>query len=310
MNVAQQAWEEATIPRLRDLLARHIPGTGQEDLRSFEWYYSWRQASTAGRTRRINLSDGACRIAFSPNGDRLAVAHTFGPMVTLIDTKRATVLETVGSVGRPRWSHTFAAFSSDGKLLAYPSFDWRSVRLRDVGRCHRTRTVLQPTGQKSWVPLMIGDRFRSRDRHFTFDPRQVTAAAFSPSNGAVLAVGDADGVLRIGDMHTGKTTRVFHLKDAIHAVVFSRDGAMIGATSVQGDLKVWELLEGCERYSDVQNGAYNAIAFSPGGETFVSSGSEDVRVVNLNTRESRAQRDRGWHSGILSQRRTFRNGRE
>ena len=25
MNVAQQAWEEATIPRLRDLLGRHIP---------------------------------------------------------------------------------------------------------------------------------------------------------------------------------------------------------------------------------------------------------------------------------------------
>ena len=151
MNVAQQAWEEATIPRLRNLLARQIPGTGQEDLRSFEWYYSWRQASTAGRTRRINLSDGACQIAFSPNGDRLAVAHTFGPMVTLIDTKRATVVETVGSVGRPRWSHNFAAFSSDGKLLVYPSLDWRSVRLRTRERCHRKRPVVRRCSRGSGV---------------------------------------------------------------------------------------------------------------------------------------------------------------
>ena len=88
-------------------------------------------------------------------------------------------------------------------------------------------------------------------------------------------------------MHTGKTTIAFRLDDAIHAVVFSRNGAMIGATSVRGDLKVWDLAERNERYSDLQNGAYNAIAFSPGGETFVSSGNDDVRVVNLNTGESK-----------------------
>ena len=132
MNVAQQAWEEATIPRLRELLDRHIPKTGQEDLRSFEWYYSWRQASTSSRARRIKLSDGACRIAFSPNGDKLAVAHTFGPTVTLVDTKRATVLETM----REPVAHDGHTISPRSPPMAsywsYPNFDWKSVLLRTV----------------------------------------------------------------------------------------------------------------------------------------------------------------------------------
>ena len=49
----------------------------------------------------------------------------------------------------------------------------------------------------------------ARDRHFTFDPGQVTVAAFSPRNDSVLAVGDGAGVVRIGDIHTGKTTTAF-----------------------------------------------------------------------------------------------------
>jgi serine/threonine protein kinase len=41
MNVAQQAWEAAKVARVLELLNRHRPEPGQEDLRGFEWYYLW-----------------------------------------------------------------------------------------------------------------------------------------------------------------------------------------------------------------------------------------------------------------------------
>ena len=44
MNVAQQAWEEATIPRLPRLLDRHVPKPARTICGRLEWYYSWRQA--------------------------------------------------------------------------------------------------------------------------------------------------------------------------------------------------------------------------------------------------------------------------
>src|SRR5262245_10971943 len=41
MNLAGQAWENAGIPRMMDLLNNHLPKPGQQDLRGIEWYYLW-----------------------------------------------------------------------------------------------------------------------------------------------------------------------------------------------------------------------------------------------------------------------------
>ena len=37
MNLAQQAWENTNIEHMQELLAKHVPKEGQEDLRGFEW---------------------------------------------------------------------------------------------------------------------------------------------------------------------------------------------------------------------------------------------------------------------------------
>ena len=67
MNLAQNAWEATNIQVVLDLLERHRPKEGQEDLRGFEWYY-WNRLchrdllTLKGHTRPVSS------VAFSPDG--------------------------------------------------------------------------------------------------------------------------------------------------------------------------------------------------------------------------------------------------
>src|SRR5262249_14222943 len=42
MNLAMQAWRAGEVPRVLELLEAQRPGSKDEDLRGFEWYYLWR----------------------------------------------------------------------------------------------------------------------------------------------------------------------------------------------------------------------------------------------------------------------------
>ena len=42
MKVALQVWEDGHTEWASALLDKHIPASGAEDLRSFDWYYLWR----------------------------------------------------------------------------------------------------------------------------------------------------------------------------------------------------------------------------------------------------------------------------
>ena len=74
MNLAQQAWEQSNIGRLRTLLERQRPEPGQEDLRGFEWYYWWRAAHLD--VASIAGTQGApfAQLAISPDGKIVADA--------------------------------------------------------------------------------------------------------------------------------------------------------------------------------------------------------------------------------------------
>src|SRR5262249_58774041 len=70
MNLAQEAWENADVGRVEELLESHRPHSGEEDLRGFEWYYLWRISHSFSITLRHN--DAVWSVAFSPDGKRLA----------------------------------------------------------------------------------------------------------------------------------------------------------------------------------------------------------------------------------------------
>jgi len=73
MNLAFRAWKGAQLRQLRSLLDRHVPRTGQQDLRGFEWYYlrAILQESTPERT--FDCAAGVKTIAYCASGRYLAV---------------------------------------------------------------------------------------------------------------------------------------------------------------------------------------------------------------------------------------------
>ena len=66
MNLAQQAWDQNNMGRLRQLLA----DTQDSPYRGFEWYYWQRKTHLALKTLRGHL-DQVTSVAFSPDGQRM-----------------------------------------------------------------------------------------------------------------------------------------------------------------------------------------------------------------------------------------------
>jgi hypothetical protein len=87
MNLAGSAWEEANVPRVKQLLERHTPnGPSDEDIRQWEWYYLSRLCRRSEETKKIPLRYSANFAVFSPYFDRFAVGHA-NRSVSLFDVR-------------------------------------------------------------------------------------------------------------------------------------------------------------------------------------------------------------------------------
>ena len=70
------AWDGGNVDYAVSLLERHIPAPGQQDLRSFPWYYTWNLC----RPYRESLGHDAPAhaLAYSPDGSALVSAGEHG----------------------------------------------------------------------------------------------------------------------------------------------------------------------------------------------------------------------------------------
>jgi serine/threonine protein kinase len=71
MNLAAHAWKEDGVEQVRNLLDAHRPKPGETDLRAFEWHYMNRLCHSSFLTLQGH-ADSVARIAYSPDGKRLA----------------------------------------------------------------------------------------------------------------------------------------------------------------------------------------------------------------------------------------------
>ncbi|MBO0719933.1 MAG: PD40 domain-containing protein [Blastocatellia bacterium] len=319
MKLAQQAWEDANIGRLQELLESHRPRSGDEDLRGFEWYYLWHLSHGYSSTLQHDYSIFA--VAFSPDGKRLATVSV-DHAVKLWDVATRLEMLTInrdlpdgnqhvtGDPGNKLWEATTAkektnlngyvvhpsvAFSPDGKKLLTGGSDcnarvWDAVTgqvLLTLGGHSKAvySVAFSPDGRRLATAsidhtVKLWDAANG-DELFTLNGDSiVTSVSFSP-DGKRLATGSGDSAIRLWDVDTGKI--LLTLKghsDVVGSMAFSPDGKQLASGSYDNTVKLWDAATGKKLLTiNGHSDIVYSVAFSPDGKRLATA-SQD-RTVKL-----------------------------
>jgi WD40 repeat protein len=251
VRLASDAWQDANVGRLRELLDAQRPADNEEDLRGFEWHYLSRLLTAELFTFRGHDRPVHC-VAYAPDGRCVAsgaddgVIKVWGPDggQEFWTARRASAVRSL-------------AFSPDGTVLA--ACGWSDeVSLYDAATGAARGTVAAPA--------------------------ECHAVAYN-RDGTRLATACADGVLRLWDAATGRLALAARADADLWDVAFSPDGKRVAGACQDGAVRVWETAGG--RLSLVLRGHSNplrGVAFSPDGTRIASTGlDQTVRLWDART---------------------------
>lgn len=232
-------------------------------------------------------------VRFSPSGALLATGSTDGiiRLWSVADSSLKFSLE-----GHAGWINGLA-FSRDGQTLVSSAQDF-TVRIWRVSDGYPLQTIDEGMAAINSITIssdgrLIGwceDDGTVRLRLFTGEWFHIlrattlgaTSLAFS-ADSQRLAVGFADGSMRVWNVEDGKLNQVLksHTR-AITGLSFSSDGRWLVSSSLDGTLRLWRVEEQLIQSNPVlvftgHTGAVNSVAFSPLGN-LIASGAEDGTV--------------------------------
>ena len=223
-------------------------------------YQTWHLPDGAiSRLGKGSISEYDRAVAFSPDGQRLAVAGGIGIWLYDVATSRELAL----LAGHTRNVHA-VSFSPDGRTLASGSRDG-TIRLWNVVT---GETIATLEGYTSWV----------------------RSVAYSPG-GTMLASGSVDGTVRLWDVSTGETIATLEgHTEPVFSVAYSPGGTMLASGSRDNTVRLWDVLTRTHIATlEGHTGSVRSVSFSPDG-TLLASGSVDNTVLlwDVNTEISTA----------------------
>ena len=249
-------------------------------------------------------------IAFSPDGNHLAVAGDFGILLydTRIVEKPIKVAGNTGTVVR-------IAFSQDGKVIAYVN-PQGAIRLLDTNTEELLRTINAQTRKENKKLLIIGvscspdsntivsrhnghrnlgpvdNTIRMWDmdtgellRTLSGHSQNVNAMAFSPEN-KIIATGSDDHTVRLWDADTGKLLHILSgHTHPVRSVVFSPDSRVIVSGSMDRSLCLWDVNTGYLLHSlTTERFTFSySVAYSPDGKTIASYDGFEIVLWDVKT---------------------------
>lgn len=262
MNLTQQALNENNLGRAVELLDRHRPAQGQQDLRGWEWRYLWKRCQSDERATVAHLSNAVAVLEFSPDGTVMASGGHDG-LVRFWDPKSWNEIRHLQFGG---WVRSLA-FSPDSRLLAVRSLDGQ-ISVWDWKK--EQRLLAFP-----WAQWLHGG-----------------AVAFTPDSSALI-VGGAAGVIEVRSLPDGRTLhRLPGYAGWVRSLRLSRDGRLLAALGENSarlwDTTTWELQKTLT-VSDNPFGLARA-SFSPDGQLLLTCGWEPVvKLWNVSSGERVAE---------------------
>ena len=285
MNLAQAAWEQNQIGRMRELLEE----TTAHPQRGFEWYYWQRQLRLAVRTFRGHFNY-VNAVAFSPDEQHLVTASEDRSAIVWDALTGSEIVRLKGH----REGLVSVAFSADGRRIATGSRDqtakvWDTATGKEIFSLEAQNgtvwsVAFSPDGQRIVTafdgPTPLIWNAASGKRLFPLRGHEgpVYSARFSP-DGTRIVTGSADGTARVWETSTG--TELFTIKshDArVISVAFSPNNQRIATGGDDGTAKLWDVPTGKEVLSlHGHLGGLNSVAFSPDSRR-IATGSDDRTV--------------------------------
>jgi WD40 repeat protein len=269
--------------RLHQLLDEQLPVNQRGiDRRGFEWYY-WRRKIASGHITLKGHAGLVERVAYSPDGKRIASVHPRKVKVWDAATGRE-ILTFDGHTAQVR----DAAFCPDGHRLASAGGD-EVVRIWDAAD---GTEALRLTGHTGFVhgvafspdglrlasagadgSIKLWDAATGREiRTLQGHSGPVFSVRFGP-DGRRIASGGGDRIIKVWDVGTGKESLTLHgHTGAITGVAFRPDGQQIASASMDRSVRLWDAVSG--RQVLTQSGSMwpaASVAFSPDGRRIASA---------------------------------------
>ncbi|MCU0879811.1 MAG: serine/threonine protein kinase [Pirellulaceae bacterium] len=273
LQLAAQAFEAGDARHAAMLLARHVPGPGEEDARCLGWHWLHRLV-TAEREPIPGHRDDVYFVRFSPDRKQFATAGAEG-IVRLFDahTKRlireiATQQGEVNSIAFHPTRPEIASAGDDGSIAAWNLQDG-AARLRIAahqviayGVCYT------PDGQHviscaNEPVIKVWDATTGRlSRELTEHTKAVEAMAVSP-DGQWLATASSDCTARLWSLPDLAVRHVLvGPEKPLHCVGFSPDSTQLAAGGADDLLRVFSVASGEEIFAGRHVETVQAVAFS------------------------------------------------
>lgn len=279
-----------TYPPLDDIRRPDltIPDAGSKPVAVIAYNPNGRFLAVAGRDNSIRLYDAR-------PGDRLAAELT----QTL--TGHVSAVVAIGFSD----TNTLVSVSADKTAKMWDIVSGKLLHSAELNFGKQLVAVIAPGGQ----PFMAGGMLKQVKlwnyqtgellKSLEANDSNVAALAFTP-DGKLLVIGTTKGVVRVMDVAAWKVTRTIDLDTPVYSLAASMSRIAVG----YGDGTVALLNLNGEQTSvpevKQQNGAINAIAFSPKGEQFATA-SKDGTVKVWDTETSKLLCSQEGHNGeVLS----------
>jgi WD40 repeat protein len=238
-------------------------------------------------TQLARLGKGAAGlIAWSPDGDQIALAHSLG--VYLYD---AQSLQQIDFIDMPVRILSLA-YSPDGTQLAISRSD-HTIQLIQVTNGNVLQTLTADMDVVRCVAFTLDGEYlvsgeangviqiwrladsipiRTRQDHQS----AVTDIAISPK-GQIMASGSTDNTIRIWNILDGSllTTLSGHV-NSVNRVAFSPDGKYLASASSDLTARIWEVTSGRQLVKFYHKDAVYSVAFSPDGKILATASYDKI----------------------------------
>jgi WD40 repeat protein len=210
-----------------------------------------------GVTFRINELNDIAALAFSRNGDAIAVLSEGAPTVFIYDVATGKRRRTLEGHKSPVCD---IAFSPDGKRLASGDGSG-TVKVWDLATGkEESWTRIEPTrigGGEVW--------------------ERITALAFSPDGQRLAVCGRGSGLLRMWNLDTGKVDKLESVPRndrSAPCFAFSPDGQRLCAVDPTGRTSEWDVATGQPKYTPGVRLDPIALAYLPDGPRLAARGED------------------------------------